>query len=51
MGKRCCVFACDNDARYPEKVIKRGFANEMAWHGPGQTFEYLGANWVTRSRP
>ena len=32
MGKRCCVFACDNDDRCAEKVVKRGFANEMAWH-------------------
>ena len=30
---RCCVGGCDNDSRYPEKVLKRGHVTgDLAWH-------------------
>ena len=32
MGRRCCVGACDNDDRYPNKVVKRGNIKEVHWY-------------------
>ena len=30
---RCCVGGCDNDSRYPEKVLKRGHVpGDLTWH-------------------
>ena len=30
---RCCVGGCDNDSRYPEKVLKRGHVTrDLTWH-------------------
>jgi hypothetical protein len=30
---RCCVGLCDNDSRYPEKIIKLGHVQgELRWH-------------------
>ena len=30
---RCCVGGCDNDSRYPEKIVKRGHVEgELRWH-------------------
>ena len=30
---RCCVGGCDNDSRYPDKIVKRGHVEgELRWH-------------------
>ena len=30
---RCCVGGCDNDSRYPEKILKRGHVTgNLTWH-------------------
>ena len=30
---RCCAGGCDNDSRYPEKVLKRGHVTgDLTWH-------------------
>ena len=29
---RCCVGGCDNDSRYPEKVVKRSHVAELKFH-------------------
>ena len=28
----CCVGGCDNDTRYPERIIKRGHVQELKFH-------------------
>ena len=30
--KTCCVFACDNDNRKPDKIVKRGTVDVVNWH-------------------
>ena len=30
--RRCCVFGCDNDSRYPNKIIKRSVVQSLKWH-------------------
>eukprot|EP00795_Rhopilema_esculentum_P017081 gene17081-8598_t len=34
MGKndRCCVGSCDNDTRYPDKLVKRNHVEKLRWH-------------------
>ena len=34
MGKndRCCVGSCDNDKRYPDKLVKRNHVEKLRWH-------------------
>ena len=31
-NNRCCVGGCDNDQRYPERVVKRSHVSKMVWH-------------------
>ena len=31
-NNRCCVDGCDNDQRYPERVVKRSHVSKMVWH-------------------
>ena len=30
--KRCCMGPCNNDSRYPEKLVKRGTVENIKWH-------------------
>ena len=32
-NNRCCVGGCDNDSRYPEKVLKKGHVILGFWYG------------------
>ena len=32
MGYHCCVGICDNDIRYPHRIIKRGHVDEVKFH-------------------
>ena len=31
-NKRCCVGPCDNDTRYPQKLVKRNTVSDIKWH-------------------
>ena len=31
-SKRCCVGGCDNDQRYPQKLIIKDHVQELKWH-------------------
>ena len=33
MGKnnRCCVGSCDNDKRYPDKIVNKGYVEKLRW--------------------
>ena len=47
MGKndRCCVGSCDNDKRYPDKLVKRNHVEKLRWHrfteDPGKRKQWI----------